>query len=117
MTPREQLIEATEWWLRGSTRGSPPWTVGVDISQEGGGLTLAVVGIRYLGKSKFRKRWTRVSFGCLLAGDEAGQLGIEGCGAYFAKRLRAAYTEYASAPIVGFNKFYKKRRTRSMAGK
>lgn len=103
--PRDIIIELIEQELN---RGNGTWTVGLDIDVAT--MHIVAVATRYLGKSKFRKRWTRCSFGARMPSDKAAELGMEGTAAKFAETFRKQYTEYANQPHWGFNIFRKKRR-------
>jgi hypothetical protein len=112
-SPRELITNAIEQFLNTPTKRD--WTVGVDI--DANTATLFAVGVRYLGKSPNRKRWTRCSFGAHIPLEDAANLGILGVSRAIAVKLLKNYREYANMPHYGVNIFHKKRRTRSMKGK
>lgn len=114
MNVREKLTEGIEWWLNGGPGKLRFWNVGIDIDPTS--MQLTVVGIRLFGKSRHRKYWTRVSVGTHIDGALAGQLGLEGCAAHLAGKLRTSYREYANMPHRNINVFRKRPKHRALGG-
>lgn len=85
-----------------------PFTCSVGIS--GDGERYAAVGIKLFGDSTTRKgKWTR----CAIAASGPVSEGLEG----LVPKMRKLYQDYARNKHPGVNFFYRKRHTRSMAGK